>query len=302
MDKIKALEAFVAVVDTGGFTRAADLLNAPKATMSTLVQELETQLGVRLLHRTTRKVTVTADGAAYYERCRRILDDLREADESVSPRQGLPSGRLRVDVPTSMASFLMFTGMSDFLTRYPDISLEMGCSDRVVNMVTEGVDCVIRVGDVSDPTLVARRIGSMQFKTCAARSYVDAHGLPGHPDELRKHRWVNYFMPGRVAATWDFAKDGQRIELQPEGGLSVNDSNVYEDAVLAGLGIGQLPSFTFECACRAGELVAVLPDWTTDPLPVHVLFPSNRHLSTKVQAFVEWMAEFFEKTPGLRRV
>jgi LysR family transcriptional regulator for bpeEF and oprC len=303
MDKIKAMEAFVRVVDTGGFTRAAEMLGSPKATISTLIQDLEAQLGVRLLHRTTRKVTVTADGAAYYERCVRLLDDLREADESVSARHGLASGRLRVDVPTSMGSLLVFRGMQEFLDRYPQIKLELGCSDRLVNMVSEGVDCVIRVGEVLDPNVVARRIGSMRFVTCATPGYVARHGAPEHPEQLMDHRWVGYFMPGppgRIPLT-DFAKDSQRIELPLQSMISVNDSNVYDDAVRAGLGIGQLPSYAFACAAQSGDLVELLSDWTSDALPVHVLYPSNRHLSTKVHAFVEWVAEFFERTPGLRR-
>ena len=289
------------VVDTGGFTRAAEALNAPKATVSTLIQELEAQLGVRLLHRTTRRVTVTADGAAYYERCARILDDLREADEAMSARHGSPGGRLKVDMTTSMASLLMVEAIPDFLARYPKIALELGCTDRPVNMVSEGVDCVIRVGEVNDPSLVARRIGSMHFVTCAAPAYVARHGLPEHPRDLFRHHWVNYFANGRTV-TWDFAKGDERLELTLEGGLAVNDSNVYKDACLAGVGIGQLPGFSFEVHEPRGELVRVLPDWRTDALPVHVLYPSNRHLSTKVQAFVEWAAEVFERSPGLRRV
>jgi len=301
MDKIKALEAFVGVVDTGSFTRAAALLEQPKASVSTLIQELEANLGTRLLHRTTRKVTVTADGAAYYERCLRVLNDLREADESVSSRHGAPSGTLRVDVPTSMASFLVFQGLSDFMARYPGIDLEMGCTDRLVNMVNEGVDGAVRVGELTDDSLVARRIGSMQLVSCAATSYVDQHGMPAHPDELSRHRWVNYFSPGRGVVNWEFTRDGKRQAFHMEGGLAVNDSNVYEHAVLSGIGIGLLPSYVFEYGCTAGQLVQVLPEWRTDPMPVHVIYPSNRHLSTKLLAFVEWLAEFFEKTPGLQR-
>jgi LysR family transcriptional regulator for bpeEF and oprC len=302
MDKFKAMQAFVRVVDTGGFTRAAELLQTPKATISTLIQDLETQLGVRLLHRTTRKVTVTADGAAYYERCLRILDDLREADESVSSKHGDPNGRLRVDVPTSMASYLLVSGLPDFLARHPRIKLELGCSDRLVNLVGEGVDCVIRAGEVSDPSLIARRIGSMHFVTCAAPGYLAAHGHPRHPRDLQAHQLVCYFMhgTGRVLP-WDFAKDGERLELVPDGPMAVNDSNVYEDACLAGVGIGHLPSLAFQRHERSGQLQAVLGDWLSEPVPVHVVYPSKRHLSTKVQAFVEWAAEFFENSPGLRR-
>jgi LysR family transcriptional regulator for bpeEF and oprC len=302
MDKLKAMQAFVRVVDTGGFTRAAELMKAPKATVSTLIQELETQLGVRLLHRTTRKVSVTADGAAYYERCLRILDDLREADESVSSKHGDPTGRLRVDVFTGMASYLLASGLPDFLAKHPNIKLELGCSDRPVNLVSEGVDCVIRAGEVTDPSLIARRIGSMRFVTSASPAYLAAHGEPGHPLELRQHALINYFVHGTGRmAPWDFAKDGERLEIVQDGPLSVNDSNVYEDACLAGVGIGRVPSFAFPRYEQLGLLKALLTDWNTDPVPVYVVYTSKRHLSTKVQAFVEWAAEFFERSPGLRR-
>lgn len=300
MDKLKAFEAFVKVVDTGGFTRAAEALGMPKATVSTLVQDLEAQLGTRLLHRSTRRVTLTADGAAYYERCVQVLDDVREADASVSSRQGAPSGRLRVDMTTAMASYLVREAVPDFLQRYPGISLELGCTDRPINLVSEGVDCVIRVGPIQDSAMAARRVGSMRFVTCAAPSYLAVHGEPRHPHELKLHHWVNYFGGGRVAS-WDFAKDGERIELRPEGGLALNDSNVYEDACVAGLGVGQLPAFLVEWHARAGRLVPVMPDWQIEALPVHALYPSNRHLSTKVQAFVEWIAERFEAMPSMRR-
>jgi LysR family transcriptional regulator for bpeEF and oprC len=303
MDKFKAMEAFVRVVDTGGFTRAAEQMGAPKATVSTLVAELEAQLGVRLLHRTTRKVTVTADGAAYYERCVRLMDDLREADESVSSRQGQPSGRLRVDVPTSLGSLLMYAGVGEFMARYPDIQLEIGCSDRLVNLVSEAVDCVLRIGEVTDPGAVARRVGSMRLLTCAATAYVQAHGLPQHPQELMQHRWIGYFSsqaPGRVFPA-TFVRDSERIELTPPGTLSVNDSNVYEDALHAGLGIGMLPSYALACEEKAKGLVHVLPEWASEPVPIYVMYPSNRHLSTRVQAFGDWVAELFERHPTLRR-
>ncbi|TAK99170.1 MAG: LysR family transcriptional regulator [Aquabacterium sp.] len=301
MDKIKAIEAFVRVVDTGGFTKAAESLHTPKATISTLIQDLEAQLGVRLLHRTTRRVTVTADGAAYYERCIRILDDLREADESLSSRHREPKGTLKVDMTTSMASMLMQDHLPAFLRRYPRIDLQLGCTDRPINMVSEGVDCVVRVGEVNDPSLVARRIGSMHFVTCVAPSYLAEHGTPQHPQDLLQHRWISYFVQGRIHH-WEFIKGEERLELQLPGGLALNDSNVYRDACLAGVGIGQIPSYAFQCYERQGKLVRILADWGTDALPVHVLYPSNRHLSTKVQVFVEWAAEVFENTPGLRRV
>jgi LysR family transcriptional regulator for bpeEF and oprC len=300
MDKIKAMEAFVRVVDAGGFTRAAELLQAPKATISTLVQDLEAQLGVRLLHRTTRRVTVTADGAAFYERCVRILDDVREAEDSVSVRQSSPSGRLRVDVATAMASHMLIPALPDFIKRYPDIRLELGCGDRPINLTTEGVDCAIRTGDVNDPSLIARRIGSMKFVVCAAPRYLAEHGVPLHPEELRQHRCLNYFFQhnGRISA-WDFSYNGEALEMTFDSPLALNDSNAYIDACLAGLGIAQLPCFVFYPHQVSGQLVEMLNEWQAEQAPVHVIYPATRHLSTKVRVFVEWVAETFEGYPGL---
>jgi LysR family transcriptional regulator for bpeEF and oprC len=292
MDKLKAMEAFVRVVDVGGITRAAEALGSPKATVSTLLQDLEAQLGVRLLHRTTRKITLTADGAAYYERCVRILDDLREADEAISVRHGLPQGHLKVDMPSSLASWLMRDAIPQFLAQYPGLSLDIGCSDRVINLVNEGVDCVLRVGDIRDPQLVVRRVGALEMITVAAPSYVARHGLPAHPQDLMQHRWVHYFVSGRASA-WNFRRGDEHHAINPPGALAVNDSNVYWDACVAGLGIGQMPAFVLAGAQGRGELVQVLPDWAVETAPVHVVFPSGRHLSTRVQAFVEWAAEVF---------
>jgi len=199
-----------------------------------------------------------------------------------------------------MARYLVREAVPDFLRRYPGIALELGCTDRPINLVSEGVDCVIRVGVIQDTALAARRIGSMRFLTCAAPSYLEAHGAPTHPQELHGHRWLNYF-DGSGVMGWDFMKDGERLALKFDGGLALNDSNVYEDACVAGLGVGQLPAFLVEWHERAGRLVPLLADWQVESLPVHAVYPSSRHLSTKVQAFVEWVAEVFEGLPAMRR-
>ena len=300
MDKLKAIDVFVRVVDLGSFTRAADALGIPKATASTLVQDLEATLGVRLLQRTTRRVGLTADGAAYYERCVRILDDVREADESVSSRHGLPEGRLKVDMPTSMARLLMHRAIPELLQRYPGLQLEVGCSDRLINVVTEGVDCVLRVGELRDPSLVARRVGEMRMVTVASPAYLARHGTPQHPLELMQppHRCVHYFVaPGKVGP-FDFRRGDETLAITPPGPLSVNDSNAYWDACVAGLGVGQLGDLVLDAPAHAGLLQPILTDWCAGVWPVHVVFPSNRHLSTRVQAFVEWAAEQFAERPA----
>ncbi|MES2260238.1 MAG: LysR family transcriptional regulator [Pseudomonadota bacterium] len=301
MNKLQAMEVFVQVVDAGGFTRAADNMQLPKATVSNLIQALETALAVKLLHRTTRQVSVTADGAAYYERCLRILSDVREAEESLSRTKLSPSGRLRVDAPTGLASDILIPSLPDFFQRYPDITLELGCSDRPVDLIEEGVDCAVRGGTLADSALIARRIGALGFVTCAAPSYIALYGMPRHPRELERHRCINYFSSksGKIY-DWDFSRDGERIVLPLPGLIALNDSNAYVAAALAGLGVMQSTDFVVQPHIQSGRLVQVLGDWSTDPIPIHVVYPQNRHLSAKVRVFVEWVAELFSTHPGMR--
>ncbi|QCP14461.1 LysR family transcriptional regulator [Pseudoduganella umbonata] len=295
------MEVFVQVVDAGGFSRAADLMQLPKATVSTLIQQLETSLSVKLLHRTTRQVSVTADGAAYYERCLRILSDVKDAEESLSRTRLSPSGRLRVESPTGLASEILVPALPGFFERYPDIQLELGSSDRPVDLIEEGVDCAVRGGALGDSTLIARRIGVIHFVTCAAPAYLAKYGAPQHPRDLERHRCVNYFSAktGKIY-DWDFTRDGERIQVPMPGVIALNDSNAYVQAGLAGLGVIQMTDYLLLEHVRAGRMVQLLPDWITDPLPVHIVYPQNRHLSAKVRVFVEWVAELFANHPGMR--
>ena len=301
MNKLQAMEVFVNVVDSGGFTRAAEIMQLPKATVSTLIQSLEASLAVKLLHRTTRHVSVTADGAAYYERCLRILSDVRDAEESLSRTRLSPSGRLRVDVPTGLAASVLVPALPDFFTRYPDIQMEMGCSDRAVDLVEEGVDCAVRAGQLVDSSLIARRVGILHFVTCAAPSYLDRYGRPAHPDELTRHLCVNYFSSktGKIV-DWDFSRGAERVQVALPGNIALNDTTAYTAAGLAGLGIVQMPNFLLEPLVADGSFEQVLPEWSSDSIPVHVVYPQNRHLSAKVRVFVEWVAELFSNHPGMR--
>lgn len=300
MNKLQAMEVFVQVVDAGSFTRAAEMLQMPKATVSTLVQSLEASLSAKLLHRTTRQVTVTTDGAAYYERCLRILSDVRDAEESLSRTRLSPSGRLRVDVPTGLSSEIIVPALPAFFERYPDIMLELGSSDRPVDLVEEGVDCAVRGGALADTSLIARRVGAIHFLTAAAPSYLARYGVPQHPRDLDRHRCVNYFSAktGRIF-DWDFNRGDERIEVPMRGVIALNDSNAYVEAGLAGLGIIQMTDYLVERHVQSGRMVQVLPDWQSDPLPIHVVYPQNRHLSAKVRVFVEWIAELFAANPNL---
>jgi LysR family transcriptional regulator for bpeEF and oprC len=296
MDRLQAMEVFVRVVDTGAFTRAAEVLHMPKATVTTLVQNLESHLGAKLLNRTTRRVNVTPDGAAYYERCTRILAEVEETESALGRTKSSPRGRLRVDVPVTFGRRVLVPALPDFFARYPDIRLEVGCSDRPVDLIEEGVDCVVRGGVQPDSTLVARRVGMVDFISCATPGYLERHGVPVHPSDLVRHRCISYFSSktGRIMG-WDFSKDGERIDLQLDGVVALNDGEAYLEAGLAGLGIVQAATFMVKDAIASGRLIRVLSDWQIDPLPLWIMYPQNRHLSAKVRVFVEWIADLFTR-------
>jgi LysR family transcriptional regulator for bpeEF and oprC len=266
-----------------------------------MVQMLEKTLEVKLLHRTTRQVSVTTDGAAYYERCLRILADVREAEESLSRNRANPGGRLRVDVATAIANDIIIPALPDFFARYPGIALELGCGDRPVDLIEEGVDCAIRGGALPESSLIARRIGVVHFVTCATPAYLDLHGRPGHPSELASHRCVNYFSSktGKIH-DWDFTRGGEKVTIAVPASLALNDTTAYVSAGLAGIGIMQMAGFSMDAHLASGRLELLLEDWVSAPLPVHVVYPHNRHLSAKVRVFVEWVADLFMTHPGFQ--
>lgn len=303
MDQIQSIRVFARVVEAGTFTKAAESLDLPKGTVTKLVQHLESRLKVKLLNRTTRRVTVTPDGAAYYERTVRVLNDLDDIEASMTNAQASPSGRLRVDVGTSVAREVIIPALSDFYQRFPDIQLDLGVTDRSVDLIADNVDCVIRGGELLDQSLVARRVANLTLMTVASPAYIQAHGTPSHPEELETgHTMVNYFSTrnGRPYAN-AFEKDGQTVEVAGRYRLSVNESNAMAAAALAGLGIARMPAFTAMPLIERGELVRVLPDWKGETIPLYVVYPPNRHLSAKVRAFVEWVADLFARHPQMSR-
>ncbi len=301
MNKFQAMQVFVRVVETGALTRAADSLQMPKATATTLIQQLEAQLGVKLLNRTTRSVSVTTDGAAYYPRCVAILAEIRETEESLAHRQASPQGRLRVEVPTLMARLVIVPALPSFFARYPAIELQLGCSERRADLIEEGIDCAVWSGELEDSTLIARRVGLLYFGTCASASYLAAHGQPSHPDELKAHRCINHFSPrtGKIF-DWVFAKNGARIQSTLRGHIALDDENSYVAAAEAGLGIAQIPAFVLKEAMERGSLELLLGDWFPEPAPLHVVYPENRHLSSKTRVFVDWVAELFSEHDGIQ--
>lgn len=302
MDQILTMRVFARVVEAGTFTKAAASLDMPKGTVTKLVQHLEARLRVKLLNRTTRRVTVTPDGAAYYERMTRLLNDLDDIEASMTNAQAKPSGRLRVDVGASVARLVIIPALSGFYQRYPEIQLDLGVSDRPVDLISDNVDCVIRVGELIEQSLVARRIGNLAFVTVASPGYVERHGVPQHPSDLEHgHTTLNYFSArtGRMHPH-EFVKNGASIEVTGHYKLAVNESNAYDAAALAGLGIAQCVTLVAAPHLASGELVQVLADWACPTMPVYVVYPPNRHLSAKVRAFVDWAADLFVREPRLQ--
>ena len=296
MDQLAAMRAFARVVETGSFTRAANSLETPKPTISKLLQTLEAHLRTKLLNRTTRRVTVTADGAAYYERVVRLLGEIDELDASMAVSQTRPRGRLRIDMSGGLAERIIIPALPDFFDRYPEIQIDLGVSDRPADLVGDNVDCVLRAGELTDQSLIARRIAELPMITCAAPSYLARHGEPRHPSDLDKdgHRVINYFSArtGRPIP-FDFMRDGEACAIDSRYAVALNEGGAYVAAAAAGLGVAQSPLFMVRRHLEDDTLRQVLPDWRCRPMPLHVVYPPNRHLSNRLRVFVDWAVELF---------
>ena len=294
MDRFDAMRAFVRVVEAGSFTKAAETLHMSKTSVTQLVQQLEARLRVKLLNRTTRKVNLSADGAVYYERVVRLLDDLDDAETSLSSAATLPRGRLRVDVPSPLARMILLPALPAFHARYPDIQIDMGVSDRIVDLIGEKVDCVVRGGELTDQSLMARRIGNLQLGVYAAPSYLQRLGTPAHPRELEdsQHRIVG-FLWARSGKALPYAmhNNDESLHIQGRYVLAVDDGNAYLAAGLAGLGIVWLPDYMSAPHVAQGELVPLFEQWSLEPMPIYLAFPPNRHISIKLRVFIDWVAE-----------
>lgn len=294
MDRLTAMQAYVRVVEAGTFTKAADSLDLPKATVTRLIQTLETHLRTKLLNRTTRRVTVTPDGAAYYERATRLLSDLEELEGSMNQARVTQRGRIRIDVPGVVGREMIIPHLPEFYAKYPDIQIELGVSDRTADLIGDNIDCVIRGGELTDQSLVARRIAEFRFISCATPEYLRRHGMPAHPRELGEapHRMVGYFSARSGKVVPDiFRRGDETVEIVGNHIVAVNDASAYLNAGLAHLGVVQLTCFMAGPLLKSGELVRVLEDWDAEPLPVYVVYPPNRHLSSRLRVFVDWVVE-----------
>jgi DNA-binding transcriptional LysR family regulator len=298
MDRFDAMQAFVRVVETRSFTKAADTLHMSKTTVTQLIQQLEARLRVRLLNRTTRKVNVTADGAAYYERAVRLLAELDDAETSLSDASAVPRGRLRVDVPSPFARLILVPALPAFHARYPDIQIDMGVSDRMVDIIGENVDCVVRGGTLTDQSLMARHVGDLELGAYAAPTYLAREGMPSLPRDLEDtHHRIVGFLWSRSGKTYPYVmhRRGERVEVQGRHVFAFDDGNAYLAAGVAGLGVIWLPTYMATARLATGELVRLFEDWRFDSMPMYVAYPPNRHVSAKLRVFIDWIVMLMDR-------
>jgi DNA-binding transcriptional LysR family regulator len=292
MDRFDTMQAFVRVVETGSFTKASQTLQISRTTVTQQVQQLEARLRVKLLNRTTRRVSLTAEGTAFYERALRLLADLHELEFGAVNAASAFSGRLRVDVPSPLARMVIVPALPSFHAAYPDIRLDLGVSDRPVDLIGDNVDCVVRAGEISDQSLVARRIGDLQMKVYAAPSYLARHGVPGHPGELEgPDHYIVGFLSTRLARPLpcSMQRGAENLNIHGRYIVAIDDGNSYLEAGLAGLGVLWLPDYMAKPYVARGELQALFQDWTLEHMPLHVAYAPNRHLSRRVRAFIAWI-------------
>jgi DNA-binding transcriptional LysR family regulator len=297
MDRLAAIEAFVRVAECGSFSKAAERLHSSKSVVSRQVGALEADLGARLLHRTTRALTLTEAGRSYFEQASRILADLAEANASVGQLQAAPRGRLRVSAPMSFGFLHLAPAVPDFLDRYPDVEIELAMNDRYVDLVDEGFDMAVRIGKLEDSSLVARKLAPARRTVCAAPAYLQARGIPASPDDLRAHECLCYSNVG-LSQEWRFVRpDGRPWPVEVRGRLHANNGDALRAAALRGFGLAVLPSFLVGHDFQSGALVSVLDAFMAQDSAVHAVYPHARHLSPKVRAFVDFLAERFGPDP-----
>ncbi|MDN4055560.1 LysR family transcriptional regulator [Massilia sp. YIM B02763] len=304
MDRFDAMTVFARVVETGSFTRAALTLHMSKTSVTQLVQQLEAQLRVKLLNRTTRKVNVTADGAVYYERVLAILADVLDAETSLPSADTRPRGRLRIDVPSPLASMVLVPALPRFHAQYPDIQLDLGASDRPVDVIGENVDCVLRGGLLTDQSLAARHIADLTLGVYASPAYLAQAGTPAHPRELDedRHRIVGF----RWASTGRnvplaLARGEEEVTVQGRYTLSLDEGNAYLAAGVAGMGVLWLPDYMAQQHAARGELVRLFDDWRIAPMPLYAAYAPRRHVSPRLRVFIDWVAALMDEIAPVQR-
>lgn len=299
MDRFDTLQLFVRIVEQASFTKGANMVDIPRATATYAIKALEERLGTRLLERTTRHVRPTIDGQAFYERCVRILNEIDDAESTFVHQSSHPRGVLRLDLHGTHAAHIVLPRIDDFRARYPDIELIVNSGDRLVDLVREGVDCVIRGGRPRDSSLIARPLAIMPQVICASPAYLAKAGIPATPEALGTHEVVGFFSPTSEASyPLELRIDGKIVEYKLPNWISVSDAENYVVCGLRGAGLIQVPRYHIEADLAAGRLVAVLEAWESPGMPINILYPQHRQLAPRVRAFVDWATELYAATFG----
>src|ERR1700722_3071355 len=297
MDRFQEMQVFVRIAERSSFTQAADDLQIPRATVTNLLKRMEERLGTRLLERTTRTVRLTHDGEAYYRRCVRLIADLEEAEASFS--NTAPKGLLRANLQGTLARHFVVPALPAFLTQFPQIELQLGEDDRLVDMVREGVDCVLRAGSLQDSSMVGRRVAELEQVTVASPAYLARYGEPADLAALSAHRAVNYLSSATgKSVPLEFAIDGRVSGMNLDAVVSVSGTDLYTGAAVAGLGMVQVPRYRVAEGLRTGRLQEILQNFPPPPMPVSVLYPQSRQLSSRVRVFAQWLRDIFEAAVG----
>jgi LysR family transcriptional regulator, regulator for bpeEF and oprC len=290
LDRIELFKVFVRVVDSANFTRAADALKLPRSSVSAAVQELETRVGVRLLHRTTRRVSPTREGAAFYERCLQVIAHVEETEGLFQAAPMQPRGTLRLDVPSRIGRLIVAPALPQFLERYPEVEVFLGMSDRAVNLIEEEVDCVVRVGQLNRPGQLVLNLGNLSIVNVASPAYLDKHGTPRSPADLKGHFSVRYASPATgETESWEWLEDGKLRSAPMQGRATVNNAEAYIACCLAGLGLIQVPGYDVAAHLAAGELVEVMPRHRAAPMPISLIYPRREYLSRRLQLLTDWL-------------
>ncbi|MBL8525334.1 MAG: LysR family transcriptional regulator [Betaproteobacteria bacterium] len=299
MDRLLAMSVFVKVVEQGSFARAAERLDMSTSAVSRHVAELETYLATRLLNRTTRRISLTESGQAYFERALHLLADIEETEAVVSSSTVNPRGTIRLTCSTSFGVPHLAPAIGAFQARYPEVHFDISASNRFVDLVEDGLDLAIRIGDIGNPNLIARRLGSMRLIACASPDYLKRRGTPTHPDDLIKHSCFTYeYSPAKN--TWPFRnRDGSELKTRIAGGIHANNGEMLAALAVSGAGIALEPDFIIQPLIESGQLKEILKEFQPAPYPIYAVYPSRRHLSAKVRTFVEFLAERFASTKQL---
>lgn len=290
MDRLYSMQIFIRVAELNSFTKAADSLGLPKASVSSYVQQLESLVGTRLLHRTTRSVKLTQDGLAFYERSRDLLSDVEDAESMFTENSQGMSGRLRIDLPVRIAQNVVIPNLPKFFEKYPKIELELSSTDRRVDLIQEGFDCVVRVGTLADSGLIARPLGAMRMINCVSPGYITKYGKPKNLEDLSNHLMVHYTSTlGSRPYGFEYFEDGKYKTLKMKSVMTVNSTESYQGACLAGLGIIQVPELGIRSDILEGKLIEILPKLKSESMPVSLIYPHRRNLSRRAKTFMDWL-------------